>query len=222
MKTLIIAGLLLASPALMAKDLGVMGNTYPLKEIDMLDWIMARLHKYEHNGEMAHMQQQFKARVKHAILRPQPVKGLTTTTTPKRFFVDPTLTLAKDILDANGKVLFKKGLKINPFDSRSWPNGQQLPRLRLSKQLVFFDGDDKRALNFAKRYQRLEAKKPNPLAIKWILVNGEPNKVAKALGQRVYFDQHGNITRRLHIKHIPSVAKQHSTQWEIQEFDINP
>lgn len=212
---------LLLSGSIMAKNLGVVASTYPIAELDMLDWIQQRLTMYEQTGELAKLEDNFKTQVKHAIVRPPPVQGLSTTQRPNTFYVDPTLTISQDIKDPNGKVLFAKGLQINPFDVQTWPKGQPLPRFVLTKQLVFIDGDDIRQLHFAKRYQAMEAAKVHPLSIKWVLVQGEPNTVSRQLGARIYFDQGGRITRRLHLKHVPTVAKQHGTQWQLQEFDVS-
>ena len=53
------------------------------------------------------------------------------------------------------------------------------------------------------------------------LTNGEPEKVFKVLHQRIYFDQRGDITRKLTVKHVPTVAKQVNTHWQLQEFDVS-
>lgn len=204
-----------------AKNLGTIAQTFPIAEIDMLDWIMARLRHFEATGELEKMQDEFTERVKQSVIRPTPVTGLTTTTTPKTYYIDPTLTLAEDITDANGKVLFHKGLKINPFDSNSWPNAKDLPPLVFSKMLVFLDGDDVRQLHFAKALQQQEQAKAQPLTFKWILIKGEPAKVQHFLKERVYFDQQGNLTKRFDIKHIPTTAKQSGSRWEVQEFDVS-
>ncbi|ENO8811617.1 type-F conjugative transfer system protein TraW [Photobacterium damselae] len=204
-----------------AKNLGTIAQTFPIAEIDMLDWIMARLRHFEATGKLEKMQDEFTERVKQSVIRPTPVAGLTTTNTPKTYYIDPTLTLAEDIKDANGKVLFHKGLKINPFDSSTWPNSKGLPHLYLSKILVFLDGDDMRQLRFAKDLQQQEQAKAHPLKFKWILVKGEPAKVQHYLKEKVYFDQLGNITKRFDIKHIPTTAKQAGTRWEVKEFDVS-
>lgn len=202
-----------------AKNLGVVGTTYPIIEMDMLDWIQHRLSHMQQTGELAQKEAEMKAQVSASVTRPPPVAGLTTTTTPTIFYRDPTLTLHQDIKDNQGKVLFPKGLKINPFDSSTWPNGARLPTFTLSKQLVFIDGDDVQQVRFAQRYQA-QQKEGEP-AIKWVLVKGEPNKASKQLNARIYFDQGGNISRQLTIKHIPSIAKQAGTQWQIREYDVS-
>ncbi len=208
--------LYLFSFSIHAKNLGVIAPTFPIAEMDMLDWIQARLKHLEQTGEMAKMEDKFKEQVKQSVKRPYPVEGITTTTSPSTFFVDPTLTLKEDITNEKGEVLFKKGFQINPFDATTWPNGSGLPPIKLTKQLAFLDGDDERQIAWAKAYRE-----QNPdVLIKWILTNGEPEKVFKALNERIYFDQQGNITRKLTIKHIPTLAKQDGKQWKMQEFNV--
>lgn len=199
-----------------ARDIGVIAPTFPIAEIDMLDWIQSRLKHLEQTGEMAKMEDMFKEQVKKSVQRPPAVEGLFTTTTPITFFVDPTLILKEDIVNEKGEVLFPKGTKVNPFDSNTWPNGSSLPPIAMSKQLAFLDGDDERQIEWAKDYR-----KQNPdVIIKWILTRGEPDTVFKALNERIYFDQLGNITRKLTIKHIPTLAKQEGKRWKMQEFNV--
>ena len=216
MKPYYILVLFLFSLSANAKNLGVIAPTFPIAEMDMLDWIQARLKHLEQTGEMAKMEDMFKEQVKQSVKRPQPVEGITTTTAPTTFFVDPTLTLKEDITNEKGEVLFPKGFQINPFDATTWPNGGGLPPIQLTKQLAFLDGDDERQIAWAKAYREQH---PNVI-IKWILTNGEPEKVFKALNERIYFDQQGNITRKLTIKHIPTLAKQDGKRWKMQEFTV--
>ncbi|GEK15885.1 conjugal transfer pilus assembly protein TraW [Aliivibrio fischeri] len=216
MKPYYILVLFLFSLSTNAKNLGIIAPTFPIAEMDMLDWIQARLKHLEQTGEMAKMEDRFKEQVKQSVKRPHPVEGITTTTSPSTFFVDPTLTLKEDITNEKGEVLFKKGLQINPFDATTWPNGSGLPPVQLTKQLAFLDGDDERQIAWAKAYRE-----QNPdVIIKWILTNGEPEKVFKVLNERIYFDQQGNITRKLTIKHIPTLAKQDGKRWKMQEFNV--
>ena len=201
---------------LLANNLGVVGATFEIAEMDMLDWIQLRLKHLEANGEMAKMEDEFKARVEESVNRPTPVQGITTTRQPNTFYIDPTLTLAEDINDADGNLIYPKGTKVNPFDASTWPNGHALPPVIMTKQLAFFDGDDPQQIQWAKNY-RLD----NPDAkIKWILINGAPADVFKQLDERIFFDQQGSITRTLSIKHVPTVSKQEGTKWKMQEFDV--
>ncbi|PSV85970.1 type-F conjugative transfer system protein TraW, partial [Photobacterium iliopiscarium] len=62
MKRLVLLVALLSS-SLHAKDLGVIAPTFPIAEIDMLDWIQQRLMTYEQTGEMDNMKTQFQEQV---------------------------------------------------------------------------------------------------------------------------------------------------------------
>lgn len=218
-KVLLLIGII-ALP-ISAKPLGTVGQVFPIAEMDMLDWINARLAVLDENGEMDKMKNQFKEQVKQTVQRPKPVDNISTTTSPRSYLVDPSLTLSQDIKDANGNILFPKGLRINPFDASTWPNGHMLPPVALSKTLVFFDGDDKQQLSWAVAFQQSFKQQHPDKHIKWILTKGAPEQVANILQERIYFDQGGNITRNLKINHIPTTAEQAKTNWQITEFDVS-
>ena len=205
-------------PYAQAKDLGVVGQVFPISEIDMLQWIQQRLRTFEQTGELDSMKQQFKDNVTASVRRPRPV-GLITTTSPEVFTVDPSLTLASDITGANGELIYPKGTRINPFDTTTWP---AMPRasqaqFQFSKTLVFFDGDDVQQRLWALNYQSQHTDD----TIKWILTGGEPETTHHQLNARIYFDQQGSLSRKLTLKRVPSVVKQVGIQWQVQEIDVS-
>ena len=203
-----------------AKDVGVVGQVFPIAEIDMLQWIDNRLRTFEQTGELDSMRDQFKENVKQGVRRPRPV-GLITTTTPEVFNVDPSLTLAKDITDIDGTVIYPKGTRINPFDTQTWPALQQssMAHFQFSKTLVFLDGDDVQQILWAKQFAKTQDEQGNH--IKWILTGGEPETVHQHLNARIYFDQQGNLTRQLTLKRVPSVVKQVGIMWQVSEIDVS-
>lgn len=198
------------------KNLGVMGHVFPIGEIDMLDWIDQRLHTFEKTGELAAMKNKMQAQVKESVRRPPPVAGLSTTTAPQTYFVDPTLTLARAVKDSRGNELYPAGLRINPFDSKTWPQAERraLPPFSYSKQLVLFDGDDPRQRQWAQDYHPDQP-------VKWILTQGEHAKMGERLGSKVYFDQRGNLTRHFQIQHVPVIIRQAGTRWQVTEIDVS-
>lgn len=204
---------LLISPQVNAKDFGRVGATFEIGEIDMLQWIDKRLKRFEANGKFDSLKNEFQGKVKAAVDRPTPVQGLGTTTEPRTFRVDPTLTLAKDIKDAQGNVLYLKGTRVNPFDSNTWPTGTGI-NYTFSKTLVFIDGDDLNQQAWAKKFKQ---EKP----IKWILTNGSPGEFAQKINTRVYFDQDSSLTQRLHIQNTPSVVNQAGHYWQVREVDVS-
>lgn len=205
---------------LVAKQIGVVGQVFPISEIDMLQWIENRLRTFEQTGELDSMREQFQKNVKQGVKRPRPV-GLITTTSPDVFTVDPTLTLAADITDLDGNIIYPKGARINPFDTKTWPSMSQASKAQFhfSKTLVFLDGDDPQQIQWAKHYQAAQGEKQ--LNIKWILTGGEPETVHHQLDSRIYFDQQGNLSRALTIKRVPSVVKQEGSAWQVSEIDVS-
>ncbi|MDK9783755.1 type-F conjugative transfer system protein TraW [Vibrio sp. B172a] len=213
--TLISALLLFHSSMAISKHLGRQGEVFPIIEIDMLEWIETRLKHLEATGQTAQMQQDFIERVESKVRRPTPVEGLTTTTTPRTFYIDPSLKLATDIKDAQGKLLYTKGLVINPFDTDTWPT--DIPKVQFEYQhtLVFFDGDDPNQRSWAKQFI---SDKP----IKWILTNGSPDELAPLMDARIYFDQQGHYSRQFQLSHVPSVIEQDGKRWKVTEIDATP
>lgn len=210
----ILITLSLNAASLMAKELGKIGATFPIEEIDMLAWIEARLKQFESNGTLATLQEEMEAQVKQRVDTPVPVP-IPTTTTPSVFTVDASLKLAKDItVPGTGQVIAKAGMVINPFDSSTWPSSESLPQFEYSHALAFFDARDKRQVTWA---TELTSEKP----IKWILTGGSPNDTASILDSRIYFDQQGHLTQRLHLKSVPSLVRQRGTVWEVTEFDVS-
>ncbi|MEZ9291796.1 type-F conjugative transfer system protein TraW [Vibrio lentus] len=200
------------------KELGQVAPVFPIGEIDMLEWIHQRLKGFEASGKMADMQNEFTERALKSIENPPPVEGLTTTTNPRTFYVDPSITIPKDIIaPTTGAVIAKAGTRVNPFDSRTWPkvDGQEvLPQFELSKVLVFFDARDAQQRRFASEYQ-------NAKPIKWVLTGGSPNQMAALLEARMYFAQQGFLTEKLKITHVPAIVYQDGTRWRIDEVNVS-
>lgn len=207
--------LLILAPNALGQQFGRQGELFPIAEVDMLQWINSRLTHLEATGETAKMQQQFVESVENSVRRPPPVEGLTTTTAPNTFYIDPSLKLATDIKDAQGNLLYAKGLVINPFDTDTWPVGIPKHSFDYSYVIVFLDGDDPRQRAWAKQYR---ADKP----IKWTLTNGSPEDVAKEFDARIYFDQQGHYSRQFQLSHIPSLIEQDGARWKITEIDVTP
>ena len=207
--------LLILAPNALGQQFGRQGELFPIAEVDMLQWINSRLTHLEATGETAKMQQQFVESVENSVRRPPPVKGLTATTAPNTFYIDPSLKLATDIKDAQGNLLYAKGLVINPLDPDTWPVGIPKHSFDYSYVIVFLDGDDPRQRAWAKQYR---ADKP----IKWTLTNGSPEDVAKEFDARIYFDQQGHYSRQFQLSHIPSLIEQDGARWKITEIDVTP
>lgn len=187
---------------LQAEDLGVIGPTYEIAERDLIAVIQDRLRRMERTGELARMQEDYKRRVIEGIERPKPVPGIKATETARTFYIDPTFTLDRNIQDEHGRILYPAGTKINPFDYD-----------RMSKVLLFFDGRDKKQVEFAKRFM---AKSGTP--VKPILVAGEPLKLMREWKREVFYDQGGALSKRFSITQSPAVVAQEGKRIRVDEI----
>jgi len=175
------------SPLSQAKDLGTWGDTWPVAEQSFLAFIQTRLATMMNDGTLSALQHQFAQRVEAHALRPVPVPGLKADTREHVSWYDPTFTAEQDIADAQHHIFVHQGDRINPLDT-----------LSLNLTLYFIDGDDKRQIAWMK------AQKPSTPHYKIILVNGNVREASDSLASRVYFDQHGVISRRLQLTYIPA------------------
>lgn len=177
------------------------GGLFPVIEKDIREVILNKLSALENSGELKQLKKDVIERVEKQIERPKP-SNLTTTTTPEVFYVDPSITINEDIYSADGEPIAKAGERINPFK-----------RINFSKTLIFFNADDKRQINWVK------AQYGQYSHVKFILTGGSI-KEAQSLFGRVYFDLNQTLSRKLHIKHVPSVVVQDALVWKITEGAI--
>ena len=184
-----------------AVDYGVFGEVFEISEKDLIAVIMQKLEALQANGQLEAHQQQIQAKVKNNIERPQPVKDIVHTQTPRSYTFDPSIVVSKDLKDQNGNVFYKKGTAVNPLTIRP-----------MTKPLLLIDGDASDHLTWA-----FKMLKTYPLA-KLVFVKGAPLKIMKEIGLTIYFDQQGVICKRFGIKQVPALITQKDDQLLIQEM----
>ncbi len=113
-------------------DLGLIGRTYEVVEPDLIDELKRRT-------ELIDWQKETEGAAGRYWTHSWPKFGIPPSTEHDEFLVDPTFTLAKDIV-ARGKVLAKAGQTYN---------AQKL--LPMTQVIVFFDGTDKDQLRAVKK-----------------------------------------------------------------------
>jgi conjugal transfer pilus assembly protein TraW len=196
--------LLLVVLPVRATDLGTIGPTYPISEPHLLDDLQQRLHRLEANGELDRRIALGRQRSEAAVQQPAPVAGIVSTRTPRTFFFDPSFTLDRNVLDAQGHLLFAAGLRKNPLDVVS-----------LSSHLLFFDARDPRQRDQARRLIAHYRGRIKP-----ILVGGSYLELMQAWQRPVYFDQQGRLTRRFGITQVPALVSQEGVRLRIDELEI--
>jgi len=184
-----------------AADLGTLGPTYGIAEPHLLNFIEQRLRDKERSGELQRLVQEAQTRGVDAVKHPAPVSGLPATRTERTFYVDPSFTLERNIVDAEGRLLFAAGTRRNPLEVVS-----------LSKRLLFFDARDPRQVARARELvARYDGK------VKPILTGGSYLDLMKVWRVAVYFDQHGALTRRFGIQQVPAIVSQEGQRLRIDE-----
>lgn len=185
-----------------ADDLGVIGPTYKITEKDLIDVIKDKLQSMKKNGQLDKLQDDYKKEVLNSVERPRAVAGITKTIVDRTHYVDPTWKLEQNVVDANGKILYAAGTRINPFDYD-----------KMTKSFLFFDESDEQQVIFARRYIAESA-----IPVKPVLVSGQPMKLMREWKRPVYFDQGGTLTRRFSITHVPAIVTQEGRKFRVDEI----
>ena len=192
------------SSVLLARDLGVVGPVYPIAEQDMLQTIEQRLTALEASGELTRLKDDAKARYQAYVERPEGVQ-LPRATKNRTYHVDPSITVPYDIKDHEGRIIHPAGTTVNPLNY-----------ITLSKQLLFFDGDDPVQVEWAR--SMIDG---DPLHIKPILTNGPILALMKEWQVRLYFDQKGILIQRFRIQKLPATVDQDGQQLKVVEYGLN-
>ena len=193
--------LALPTCGLRAADLGTLGPTYGIAEPHLLELIAQRLRDKQRSGELQRLMQEAQARGVESVKSPAPVAGLRTTQSARTFYVDPSFTLERNIVDGQGRLLFPAGTRKNPLEVVS-----------LSKRLLFFDARDGRQVAQARELiERYDGK------VKPILTGGSYLDLMKAWRVPVYYDQQGTLVRRFGIGQVPALVSQEGLRLRIDE-----
>ncbi|MBV2149977.1 type-F conjugative transfer system protein TraW [Sphingobium sp. AS12] len=187
-----------------ARDFGVLGQTFPIVEPDLLATIEARLRHLEKSGGIDAANAEFARRAEQNIRRPKPVAGIARATQARSWSFDPTITVENDVRDHKGNLIAARGARVNPLDF-----------VTVSQDLVFVDGDDREQMDWATGAY-------NDSKAKIIMVSGSPIDAMTARKRRFYFDQEGRLTERFGIRHVPAIVTQDGKAMRVSETPIKP
>lgn len=196
-------GVWLPNPA-QAKDLGVMGETYPIIEIDFLEFIQSRVSTMQKTGQWQNIQHQIQQDAIQYRDRPKKIEGINRALKSKRWLFDPSIRLDHDVITPDGKRIAAAGTRVNPLEVIS-----------LSKALIFYNGDDPDQVAWVVMQDKaLKGKN------KLILVNGSVLNQEKHFKKSIYFDQEGRLTSRFGITHVPAIIAQEGSMLRIREVAL--
>ena len=142
-------------------------------------------------------------RTKVHDFRPNALHPLPSAKADKVFQVDMTYTLASDIPDGKGGVLYPKGFAFNPLD-----------HVGLTSTLVVIDAEDKRQVDWFKA---------SPYAVDYharlLLSGGDYYDLSKELDRPVFYLM-DDVAKRLQLAAVPSVVRQSGKKLEVTEVLI--
>ena len=182
-----------------AKDLGVVGATYPVSEKDALQEIEERASqidwgKYFNKDKMKKVVTNFK---------PEDMTALKTAERNTTFTVDMTYTLAHDIPDGKGGILYPEGYMFNPLDYVVFPN-----------TLVFLNGADRRQVEWFKTSAYYKDHK-----VMLLITEGTFQELSEKLRRPVFYAKR-EIVERFKLRAVPSVVVQKGREMEVKEIAI--
>jgi conjugal transfer pilus assembly protein TraW len=182
-----------------AKDLGVVGATYPVSEKDALQQIEDRARqidwgKYLNKDKMKKVVTNF---------RPEDMIALKTAERNTTFTVSMTYILEHDIPDGKGGILYPKGYTFNPLDYVVFP-----------KTLVFINGSDRRQVDWFKASTFYKDYK-----VMLLITDGLFQELSEELKRPVYYAKR-EIIERFKLRAVPSVVVQKNRKMEVNEIAI--
>ncbi len=201
-KTLRISVLLFfISSVASARDLGVVGTTYPIIEKDALAEIEERAKQVDWSKVVN------KDKMKSAIknFKPKGIKKLPRAIESRTFKVDMTYTLDADITDKDGNVLYPKGFTFNPLDFVHNPG----------TIFIVIDGADRAQVDWFKK-----STYANNANVTLMLTDGPYYALAEELRRPVFYAIHG-IIERFELQFVPSIIKQAGRTMEVNEVDVD-
>jgi conjugal transfer pilus assembly protein TraW len=187
-----------------AKDLGVMGETYPIVEIDFLEFIQSRASAFQQTGQWQHLQNKIQQDAIQYRDRPKRVSGILRVQNTKSWLFDPSIRLDHDVRTPDGKLIAYSGARVNP-----------LALMTLSKALIFYNGDDPDQVAWVMAQDKALKGKD-----KLILVNGSVLQQEKRFNKSIYFDQERRLTSRFGITHVPAIIIQEGSKLRIKEVAL--
>jgi conjugal transfer pilus assembly protein TraW len=191
--------LFLVAAPLGAKDLGQVGRVYPIAEPDALQEIEERAAAIR--WEEVLPEEQRRALVVN--YRPADLEPLPRAQEERTRQVDLSYTLAFDLPDGKGGVLYPKGFTFNPLEYVFYPN-----------VLVVLDGDDAEQVAWFR-----ESGLAQDPRVRLVLSGGSWSEVGSQLGRPVFYLTEP-LRERLQLEAVPTVIWQSRKTMEVREVDV--
>lgn len=188
---------------LLAMNLGVVGETFPVAEMSFLSFIESRLNQLQASGQMQAIQERMMADVNQHVNRPASLH-LSRVDRSQTHYYTPSIVLKNPIIDHLNQVLIPAGTRVNALE--------QLPFYQ--PHWMFLDADDKAQLLWGQWTLKV-----HPDA-RVILTGGSVSDAEHAFKTEIFFDQQARMTHQLDIRHVPALVSRDGLALRIEELAI--
>ena len=186
---------LAVTPALgMIKNLGTVGETYPIVEPDVVVELKEQAAKTKKLSD-----DEFREQMKS--YQPEDLHHLPRATRDRTFLVDMTYTLDRDLLDGDGKVIYPRGFTFNPLDYVSFSGG-----------MLVIDGSDPMQVKWFTKTPYAKNHR-----VRLLLSGGYAYKLIEELKRSVFYLT-DEIADRLQLAAVPSLVIQKGKKLLVREF----
>jgi len=192
---------LLLAFTLPAKDLGLLGSVYQIKEKDLLLEIKQKASSIDYEK----IRKEYEDRIKN--YRPPDLVVLEKAKKSRIYYYVPWAEVPEDVYGVkNGKLvlLYKKGDRFNPL--------KYLPFKPID--LVIFNGEDEGEVAFVKKHFKNER-------VVFLITDGSFYRVSKELGVPVYYFGGSNLRERLGVRETVSRVTVDGEKLKITVFAVD-
>ena len=174
------------------EDYGRVGHTYEIAEEDLLKLIASKQPMIE-----AKLRQRIETLQDRMFILDKHDGHYSKAVKDRVYYVDPSLVLADNVYDHEGKVLYQKGSVFNPTDY-----------VRLGRYIII-DGKDAKQVKMA-----LEGD-----FRKVMIISGDLAKLSTTHRKRFWFAP-GDVLKRLEIRRVPAIIEQEGRMIRVTEKAI--
>jgi conjugal transfer pilus assembly protein TraW len=205
MRTLLTVGVcaVLLSGVASARDLGRLGQVFPVAEQDLMLELKAKLSAWEAEGGAQRMQAESRAAVDRFVDGPPRIATVGKAVERRVFYYTPEAVSPVTIWNQHDELIVARGARVNVLEDTS-----------LSKPIMFFDADDRGQVEAAKRLVDVY-----PRAV-LILVGGSPSGMMQELQRPVFYDLHGFMTEKIGVQAVPAVVVQEGLRLRVTEVPL--
>jgi len=186
-------------------DLGQRGVVFGIAEPDMIEEMQRRMHEYDWAKEKQQAIDNFWASQKDSV-------SLPTAETNSERIIDTSVVSSQDIYHPDGRLIVKKGQKINP---------QTIMPMRHA--YILFDATNKKQVEIAKKVGDEMLKKQKPVVYLFSKMGNENgwdhyNRIQETMNAPIY-KLNLTIVERFHINALPSVVEGDGGVVKVREID---